>query len=78
MRPVLAKSASRLVAVKLPRNQLDMQVGLHAGVPAMGLNERLVTIGVFVALALLAGYNYQASQLATIDAIAQAQIHPGR
>ena len=25
----------------------------------MGLNERLVTIGVFVALALLAGYNYQ-------------------
>ena len=44
----------------------------------MGLNERLVTIGVFVALALLAGYNYQASQSATIDAVARAQIQPGR
>ena len=44
----------------------------------MGLNERLVTIGVFVALALLAGYNYQASQLATIDAMAQAQIQASR
>ena len=44
----------------------------------MGLNERLITIGVFVALALLAGYNYQASQLATIDAMAQAQIQASR
>jgi len=43
----------------------------------MGLNERLITIGVFVALALLAGYNFQAS-LASIDTVAQAQIRPGR
>ena len=75
------------VAVKLPRNQPDMQVratrclicrcGLHAGVLA-SLNERLITIGVFVALALLAGYNFQASQLALIDTVAQAQIRSGR
>ena len=44
----------------------------------MGLNERLITIGVFVALALLAGYNFQASQLASIDTVAQAQIRSGR
>ena len=44
----------------------------------MGLNERLITIGVFVALALLAGYNLQASHSPTIDTVAQAHIRPGR
>ena len=43
-----------------------------------GLSERLITIGVFVALALLAGYNFQASQSALIDTVAQAQIRSGR
>ena len=44
----------------------------------MALNERLITIGVFIALALLAGYNFQASQSTLIDTVAQVQIRSGR
>jgi len=44
----------------------------------MGSNERLITVGVFVALALLAGYNFHASRYGANATVAQALIQPSR
>lgn len=38
----------------------------------MGSNERLIAVGVFVALALLAGYNFHANRYAASETVAQA------
>ena len=44
----------------------------------MGSNERLIAVGVFVALALLAGYNFHASRDASSATVVQALIQPSR
>ena len=44
----------------------------------MGSNERPIAVGVLVALALLAGYNFHASRNAPSETVAQALISSGR
>lgn len=44
----------------------------------MGSNERLIAVGVFVALALLAGYNHHANRDAQSATVAQALMQPNR
>ncbi len=44
----------------------------------MDSNERLIAVGVFVVLALLAGYNLHASRDAPSAAVAQALSVPNR
>lgn len=44
----------------------------------MGSNERLIAVGVFVALALLAGYNHHVNRDAQSATVAQALMQPNR
>jgi hypothetical protein len=44
----------------------------------MGSNERLIAVGVLVALAVLAGYNFHARQYDASATVAQALIQPSR
>ena len=44
----------------------------------MGSNERLVAIGVFVALTVLAGYKYHGTQITSAERLSLVQIGDSR
>ena len=44
----------------------------------MGSNERLIVIGVFVALTVLAGYNYHGTQITSAERLSLVQIGASR
>lgn len=72
------RSGAERPAAKRPRNKFVMGSRATSGVLGMGSNERLIAVGVFVALALLAGYNHHANRDAQSANVAQALMQPNR